>query len=61
MFAKLEESRECDGHNRPDLMREITLDAIVTSDVIGAIGHTKPSAHSLQSKYVAWQQEFESV
>ena len=61
VFARLEENRVSDGTTHPDLMREIQLDPIATSDVIHAIGRTKPSAHSLQSKYVAWQQEFESV
>jgi len=52
---------ESNENNSSKTLNNITLDPVLNEDVLASIKNTKPSAHTLKGKYIAWQQEFESV
>jgi katanin p60 ATPase-containing subunit A1 len=59
VFNVLEDNNNND-HNRLPL-ESIKIDPITTDDIVKAISHTKPSAKGLTTKYLQWQQQYEST
>nr|XP_015195690.1 PREDICTED: katanin p60 ATPase-containing subunit A-like 2 isoform X3 [Lepisosteus oculatus] len=51
-----------ENHNAGNTeMPVLKLETVTTADFLDVIAHTKPSAKSLNEKYMAWQNEYESV
>jgi hypothetical protein len=49
------------SHHALPSSHSLKLDTITTADVIAALSCTKPSAKTLQDKYLSWQKEYASI